>query len=142
MIHERFQIDTVPGVCVKFVESFESGTVAELDEFETTRESAWTGDRLFLGYFWKTGEEKLVVDFRFQFLPVEKVIFIGSIEVDPDLRGSGVATAVVNHLEKAISLEEGDWKIRLFAQKGAAGFWEKLGYERESDVRFLTKEIT
>lgn len=84
----------------------------------------------------------MVADFRFQVFPLQREIFIGSIEVHPDRRSLGIGTGLVEQLESSVSHEPGNWNVRLFAREKIAGFWERLGYEREDDVRYLSKEVT
>ena len=142
MIHEPFQMDTIPDCCAKLVADWEKRVGEFLPESNPKRECAWTGERLFLGYCWSDRSERLIADIRFQVFPEEHQVFLGSIEIHLDFRERGLASSLLQQLEATLCEQGGEWKIRLFAQKEVASFWEKRGYDFEHDVRYLSKTIS
>lgn len=61
------------------------------------------------------------------------VYIIGRVAVLPQFRGRRVGTMIVSALE-AQAKKLGAQRVELSAQEQAAGFYQKLGYQRQGDV--------
>lgn len=55
------------------------------------------------------------------------------VAVEPATQGLGVGRALVESLERRAA-DEGSHRVFLYARESAFGFYERLGYEFESDV--------
>lgn len=108
-------------------------------DLERTKAERWDGERLYLEYTWGVGGLPPVALLRLQVHPVEKVIWIGWLEIHPDYRGNGVGSRLVLLIEQAAQL---GWveSLRLFSRRRAAGFWEKIGFIPEHDPRYFRKD--
>ncbi len=67
---------------------------------------------------------------------------LGNVCSDPDVRGSGVASACVRRARQEAERLGADWML-LFCGPGTAKFYERLGFRAiDSDVRFARPDGT
>lgn len=80
-------------------------------------------------------EEEPVATCRF-FLNEEKGAYIlGRIAVQKEYRGQKLGTYVLRAAEEEIR-KQGGGRISLHAQEGAAGFYEKQGYDAHGEIEY------
>ena len=128
----------LPTACSSFAAAFEAWAPLKLGAQPRRGSLAWNGDRLFGHYDW-AGEGVGVVAFlRFQVLSHENTVWLGHLEIHPDHRLNGIGSQIVWALEKAAQMQ-GFAGIRLFSRRRSIGFWQRLGYEAESDPRYFRK---
>lgn len=83
----------------------------------------------------------VVAFLRFQVLPRENRIWLGHLEIDPDYQRVGIGRQIAWALERAARVQ-GSVCIRLFSRYKAIGFWQRQGYEAESDPRYFRKTLS